>query len=381
MSKSLTISISTLLVFAGLFFACKAYALDIENERPTPMRGVPSAQWVDISDPDAGTRYSYGDPEYTITIRNTAPETLPNMQFLADCAMNSGATIANCYYFTSPTSAKLLNSKVYVNNKMKSVVALLRYQGVNVFGDSFSGSGNYNYWGRNLRQSADGSDSNALWQKTDYDFNPAAQAYWNSGNNAVMAETIERLKQSSKSPVSDVSIFGGSSAFQLLTRPLDGICGYPTSCSDLATHPEGVLWYTDRYTNSGYSLQITRTLGDLYYQNKGTFLIDKGSLLINTPTDRLLSHPDSQKAALGFIVTGGDVVITNNTTGVMTVRTSIFAPNGNIIVRGGSVNLIGSFVAKDFQVTATSVNFIQDTRGEDSWPPGFRELKLPTVSN
>jgi len=374
-----------LALFFFIFSFNKASALDIDNERPTPLWGLPSAEWIDPTEPDVPKK-AYGEPESTIVIRNTAPELLPDMSFLADCVLNSGTTLANCFYFDdSSANAKLLNSKTYVNNKLKSAVAILRYGGVNVYGDSSSADSDFLYWGRHLRQSDNLSESNALWESSNYSFNPSAQSYWDINDpnkNIVMSETIERLKKDSKSPVSDVSIFGGRKQYQLIMRPLDGVCGFPSDCSDTATHPEGVVWYTEDYSSSGYSLAISSGLDSLYYRNKGTILVDKGGLFIGTSVDILSSYSNSQNSALGFIVTNGDVNIQNYTGEMMTVRASIFAPNGKITIQGNQrINLIGSFVAKDFVVQSPNVNFIQDTRGETSWPPGFRELELPLVTN
>lgn len=369
-----------ILAISLLFFSCgKVLALDIDNERPTPLWGVPSAEWTD---PTSNQEMkSYGEPESTIIIRNTAPELLPDMQFLTDCALNSGTTLANCFYFISDSSAKLLNSKTYVNNKMKSAVAILRYGGVNVFGDSNSASGDFLYWGRHLRQSRDNSSSNALWESGNYQFNSEAQSYWNTDDpnkNIVMTETIERLKKSSKSPRGILSPPNQNIRF-LLAASFDGACGYSTvSCSETTTRPEGVFWYEDNlYSKSGGfgGLGINK---QTQYQNRGTFLIENADLYITNSVEKSLAD---NSAALGFIVTTGDVLIRNDSEETMTVRASIFAPNGTIRVAGDRINLVGSFVAKDFKVESDIANFIQDTRGEASWPPGFRELKLPLVSS
>ena len=374
MSKLQKFFFSILFVSVSFFVVAKARALDIENERPTPLRGVPSAEWIDISNPDAGPRYSYGDPEYTITIRNTAPETLPDMQFLADCAMNSGATIANCYYFSLPASAKLLNSKAYVNNKMKSVVALLKYEGANVFGDSYSASGNFNYWGRHLRQATDNSDSNALWESGNYSFNPNAQSYWDTGDpnkNSEMTETITRMSKDTKSPVAAL-VFNNGTQYSWNARPFYGVCGQIANCSDKSLYPEGRIWRPE--TNKDLLIQSPA----VEYSGRGTILLPNRNLTIETSINPRYSEND---AALGFIVQNGNVIIRNNTSNTMTVRASIFVPNGTITLIGNRINLIGSFVAKDFVIESNIANFIQDARGETSWPPGFRELKLPIVSS
>ena len=373
------LSLTTLAISLLVFSYGKALALDIDNERPTPLWGVPRAEWTD---PTSNQEMkSYGEPESTIIIRNTSPELLPDMEFLADCALNSGATLANCFYLPSDSSAKLLNSKTYVNNKMKSAVAILRYGGVNVFGDSNSASSNFLYWGRHLRQSKDNSNSNALWQSKNYSFNPEAQSYWNTDDpnkNIVMTETIERLKKSSKSPRGILSPAIQNIRF-LLAASLDGACGYSTvSCSETTTRPEGVFWYEDNLYNKSGDFGGLGINQQTQYQNKGTFLIENADLYITNSVDKRLTD---NSAALGFIVTSGDVLIQNNSTETMTVRASIFAPNGTIRVAGDRINLIGSFVAQDFDVQSNVANFIQDTRGEGSWPPGFRELRLPTVVN
>ncbi len=363
-----------MLLFFSIFSFNKTLALDIDNERPTLLRGIPSAEWIDISNPDAGRRYSHSDPEYTITIRNTTPETLPDMQFLVDCALNSATTLANCFYFNGPTTnAKLLNSKTYVNNKLKSAVAILRYGGVNVVGDSYSASGDFNYWGRHLRQATDNSDSNAFWESGNYSFNPNAQSYWDTGDpnkNSEMTDTINRLSRNTKSPVN--SIFSDGPSYVWIPRSFHGVCGQLLTCSEDNLYPEGRIWHPER------DKDLYIRAPKVEYSDKAAILLSGRNLNIETSVEPKYGQND---AALGFIVQNGNVIIRNNTSNTMTVRASIFVPNGNIIIIGNRINLIGSFVAKDFVIESNIASFIQDTRGETSWPPGFRELKLPIVSS
>lgn len=353
--------------------APKSQALDIENERPVPLWGLPSAEWVEVTQPGELKR-SYGEPESTITIRNTAPGTIPDMQFFADCAINSGATLSNCFYFVTNSSTKLLNSKTYVNNRMQSAVAIMRYAGVNVVGDSYSASGNFNFWGRHLRQTTDGTDSNAIWQVAGYNFNPSAQAYWDpsdANKNREMTEAINRLAKNAKSPVSS-QIFIDASLYYWNAHLFDGVCGLNVNCNEKSMYPEGRVWRPDQSKNLYISSSIR-------YTGRGTILLPGGNLLITDRSiDQKYGNPD---AALGFIVQNGNVTITNTSDETLNVRASMFVPNGTITLVGNKINLIGSFVAKDFQIDSKVASFIQDTRGESSWPPGFRELKLPEVNS
>lgn len=357
--------------------APKSQALDTENERPVPLWGLPSAEWEEITQPGELKR-SYGEPESTITIRNTAPGTMPDMQFLADCAINSAATLSNCFYFVTNSSTKLLNSKTYVNSRMQSAVAIMRYAGINVAGDSYSASGNFNFWGRHLRQTVDGTDSNAFWQARGYSFNPSAQSYWNAGDpnkNAEMTATINRLSRSSKSPVP--SIFSNGPDYIWIPRPFNGVCGQLQSCSEESLYPEGRIWRPENNKNlliQGSSLYPS----NVKYIDKATIILPERDLVISTSVEPKYGE---NEAALGFIVQNGNVTINNKTAETLNVRASIFVPNGTITLIGNKINLIGSFVAKDFRVNSIIASFIQDTRGESSWPPGFRELKLPEVNS
>jgi hypothetical protein len=62
----------------------------------------------------------------------------------------------------------------------------------------------------------------------------------------------------------------------------------------------------------------------------------------------------------------------------------MFVPNGYIKISGNDIWLTGSFVATNFIVDpkSTNIRFVEDTRGESKWPPGFREMhSISTASN
>ena len=352
------------LVFCLYFLTpVEVFALDIERERPVPMWGLPSAEW---REPATGVdRKSYSNPEATIVIRNTAPATLPEMRFFTDCAINSEATLFNCFYFIPGSSSRLLNSKTYANNGMKSAVAVLRYPPKNIIGDTYALSylGDFAYWGRHLREIANSSGSNAFWQAEDYQFNLSAQAYWDSGNsakNSVMKATIARISADAKT---SSSMTGASSYVHIF----NGVCGTTNVCSEADMYPEGRVW---KYYYNSFG-------GEIHYYNRGTIIVESNNFHIYSPS--VLNTNNEPEANLGVIVRNGSVTIENVTGNSMKINASFFVPNGTISVIGDNITLTGSFVAQNFSVSGANINFVQDTRGEDSWPPGFRELQLPNV--
>ena len=359
----------------GLLVSSDVFALDRVYERPLPYWGMPSIETNVIGQ----NQIFFAPPEATITIKNSAPKTLPELLFNPNCDINSFNTFGNCIYFSpygvSTAGTEMYNSKSYANGFLKSAVGVIRYPERNIIGDSYLDGdfSDFAYWGRHLRQATDNSDTNALWEYGNYSFNPNAQSYWDVGDpnkNAEMTDTIDRLAKNTRSPVN--SVFSDGSSYVWIPRSFHGVCGQLLSCSEDSLYPEGRIWHPERDKN----LYIRAP--KVEYSDKATILLSRRNLNIETSIEPKYGQND---AALGFIVQNGNVIIRNNTSNTMTVRASIFVPNGTITLIGNRINLIGSFVAKDFVIESNIANFIQDTRGETSWPPGFRELKLPIVSS
>lgn len=360
----------------GLLVSSDVFALDRVYERPLPYWGMPSIETNVIGQ----SQIFFAPPEATITIKNPAPKTLPELLFNPNCDINSFNTFGNCIYFSpygvSTAGTEMYNSKSYANGFLKSAVGVIRYPERNIIGDSYLDGdfSDFAYWGRHLRQATDNSDSNALWESGNYSFNPNAQSYWDTGDpnkNSEMTETITRMSKDTKSPVAAL-VFNNGTQYSWNARPFYGVCGQIANCSDKSLYPEGRIWRPE--TNKDLLIQSPA----VEYSGRGTILLPNRNLTIETSINPRYSEND---AALGFIVQNGNVIIRNNTSNTMTVRASIFVPNGTITLIGNRINLIGSFVAKDFVIESNIANFIQDTRGETSWPPGFRELKLPIVSS
>ena len=337
-----------------IFFANPVFALEPNYELPSMLWGRAS---VTTKPGTSESMIYFSQPQATMAIRNTAPGTLPDFSYFAGCVLGIFDTNISCFNFNSPSSTKILNSKTYVNGLMKSAVAVMKYPSVNVIGDSFNASGNFAYWGRHLRQSEGSSSSNAFWQATNYQFNPSAQAIW-SGDNQTMSNTIDRIAASAKDIDSVVT-------------PFYGICGNTSICSEKDQYPEGRAW--------DFGANRDLTIAGLQYFDRAAIIVEKKKLIITSS----ISNPSQDSLSnLGFIVRNGDVVISNpDATKSIKINASIFAPNGTITVSGYNITLTGSFVAKNFSVPASSsnINFIEDTRGESAWPPGFRELQLPDV--
>jgi hypothetical protein len=359
----------------NLFLAKEVFALDKVYERPLPYWGMSSIETNVLGQ----NQIFFAHPEATITVKNPAPKTLPELLFNSSCTINALSTVGNCIYFSpygvNTAGTEIYNSKSYANGFLKSAVGVIRYPERNIIGDSYLDGdfSNFAYWGRHLRQATDSSGSNALWQSGNYSFNPNAQSYWNTedpNKNSEMTSVITRLVRDSKSPVP--SVFSDGSNYVWIPRLFYGVCGQLQNCSEDSLYPEGRIWHPAR--NKNLLIQSPR----VEYSNKGTVLLTSRNLTIETSVEPKYGQSD---AALGFIIQNGNVVIRNNTSNTMTVRASMFVPNGTITLTGNRINLIGSFVAQNFIVNSNIANFVQDTRGETSWPPGFRELKLPLVDN
>ncbi|MCX6810196.1 MAG: hypothetical protein NTY30_00445 [Candidatus Berkelbacteria bacterium] len=235
----------------------------------------------------------------------------------------------------------------------------MRQTGVNVFGDSVNAGNTYNYWGQHLSQNSGPVNSNALWQQQNYSFNKDTQAYWNSGKNQAMSDAIARLMQNA----TKLQTAAISSSF-------DGVCwNLADKCSQLDQYPDGRVWYWNGPVSIG---------GGINYSKKATIVVNNGDLTIN---GNLLST--DQISSLGFIVESGNAIIQNETNPhkKISINASFFVPKGTIQIIGNDIDLTGSFVADDFNVSGSDINFIQDTRGESAWPPGFRDLQsLASIS-
>ena len=352
----------------AVFFAKPVFALEPNYELPSMLWGRAS---VTTKPGTSESMVYFSQPQATMAIRNTAPGTLPNFDYSVDCLLGITDTNISCFKFSQPSGTKVLNSKTYVNEVLKSAVAALKYPAVNVIGDTYNSSGNFAFWGRHLRETTDSSNSNAFWQATKYLFNPAAQAAWDSADpvkNSAMSETLNRLK----SNASDLSNTNWSTASTVYN--FNGVCGggVADNCPEESLFPEGKFWlyHGDKISS------------ELHYYSKGTIYIQNGDLNIISSIFNPPATIENNITNFGIVINNGDLIIRNlNPNEAIKISASIFVPNGTIKVIGDNITLTGSFVAKDFSVTGSNINFIQDTRGENAWPPGFRELQLPIILN
>lgn len=352
MKTTKILSILLIAFFMVSFFTRPVFALDTSDEYPSLLWG-PTTVIESPGTPQELTFYSQTEGNEIMRNVAAANSTSPSFDFANNLFVLGG---------NFPGSLKLLNSHTYINGTPKITTAVLRQVGVNVFGDSNNASGNYNYWGQHLRQTTDSSDSNALWQQKAYSFNPKAQAVWDNSQlkNQTLTDTVARLLQNAK-PLSN-------SPTNLITTAFDGVCGSPTASgcgTETAQYPDGRVWYSDG------PLTIK---GGVTYSKKSTIIIKNGNLTINGS----LTPKDSANDGIGFIVENGNVTIQN--ANGKSVQAAIFAPKGtitnNFIVASNNVSLTGSFVASGFDTGSYSnISFIQDTRSESTWPPGFRDLQ------
>lgn len=353
------------LMFFSIFLNIgRVFALDPIDEYPSVLWGATKTDTtLPSGDPSAEPvhRYSVSQTKGNVAIRNVAAKVGDELHYGAYCLVTG--VYHPCFKYLNEQNIRMLNSRTYINGFLKNTLAVIAPRGVNVFGESFSASGNFNYWGRHLRTTRGGGSSNAFWELRNYQFNPSAQAYWNStatDKNETMNKTIERLKTNAKAVG---SVFSNNIWVQ---KPFYGICGNSDNCSETNQYPEGRVWLE----SGGASIS-----GDLLrYKYKATLIVEPGDLAVSTNVVK-----NDAQSSLGFIVRDGKVTITNSSSNKMTIEASIFAPKGTITISGNNIDLIGSFVAKDFSVPGSNINFIQDTRGETAFPPGFRELQIPSL--
>ena len=337
------------------------------NEIPRLFWGRPK---IEFTGSDNLNYVYYGSSKDTAIIYSTAPETLPSFQYnpagmLTGCNMYSSMDFSAgsqsiCFSFASGTNGvipTLIEGKAYANGLLKWALPVMKYPNINIIGDTSNTSSNFAYWGRHLNQVNNGTNlSNSFWKLSNYSISNQSQSYW-SGDNATMTSTIKRLKENAK-----------TLADPLLPSQFDGVCGSGfNQCSEITQYPEGRVWKYDGDFSAG----------GVTYKNKSTVIVPNG-LKLNGDIKYNDSYSDG--ANIGFIVEAGDVEITNNSGNLVTIEASIFAPNGSIIVKGDNIKLIGSFVAQDFSATGTNITISYDSRKEASYPPGFRDLKLPLIS-
>ena len=308
-----------------------------------------------------------------------------NKDTIYGCAgLGDISLLVPCFILNSPAnSITLLRSLTYLNGTPEIETGALLYPRNTIVGDMYNSNGvnlpGFKQFGKNLYQSGSGTTgSTAFYKIGNYTFNPAAQAAWNAGNNQAMSDTISRLRSNSKDMKSS-GILGASNTW--MPQTFDGICISPiatiSNCPEINQYPDGRVWSA---TVGSGDVNIAKVSGIVRkYQKKSSLIFDfSGAIRQKLQIQTDLRKIDSN-SSLGVIVLNGDVYITNpDSSKKMIVEASIFAPKGNIIVTGNNIDLIGSFVAKDFIInngaTSYNINFIQDTRPSEIWPPGFRDL-------
>jgi hypothetical protein len=308
------------------------------------------------------------------------------------CAGTSDITsLVPCFILSAPTgfSGQIMRSLTYLNGTAEIETGALIYPRKSIIGDVYGTTGvnlpGFKQFGKNLYQSGGGTGgSTAFYQIGNYKFNPSAQAAWNDGNNKAMADTVSRLKEDTKGLQSNNVVLSTRNWNTGLTN-FDGICGGSTTCDDQNQYPNGRVWGNPSDigdVNIGFGTPVAPN--PLNYNKKATVLVQSGNLNINVNIIK-----KNTISSLGFIVENGNVVIQNSSPKKIVVEASIFAPKGTITVIGNNIDLIGSFVAKDFIINGINggaatynINFIQDTRPSDVRPPGFRDLiPLSRISN
>ena len=381
-------------VILAILLVWPNFAFAAEPSNPSGLPDIVASQSVDSSNNTVGTEVTspagqkfYGGIGGNEAILNYEPGYLHGfVQYnIGNCKDKIGLPAMLCFVLEypgmQPTSIQTLWSRTYRDGVADLEISILLYPDNLIVGDvyGFNTPGfEYSYFGKNLRLTPDNSYSNSFWNLPGYKFNPQAQAYWDSSSadkNKVMNQTIERLKSNTK-PLRN-NIFDAYVTWK--KKPFDGICGdFSASCSEINQYPEGRVWYTPGYPTSVYSWGMLVINPAVTYRRKATMIVDQGNAQISTQLS-----PYDDASSLGIVVRNGDVYIQNTGSKKMTIKANIFVPNGKIRLWGSNIELIGSFVAKDFEIanpsTSTNISFIYDSRGESAYPPGFRDLQIPSL--
>ncbi len=381
--QSLKFRAILLIISINLIMIFPFYVLAVESTNPSGLPDIIASQSVspshvvgtEVTSP-SGQKF-YGGLGGSEAILNYTPGYLHGFERanIDNCRDKVGLPQLLCFTLEyssadrtiQPTSIKTMSSRTYRDGVANLETSVLLYPENLIVGDVYGfndPSFAHSYFGKNLRLDPNRSANNSFWNLPGYNFNPRAQAYWSSGNNTIMNSTIDRLMKNTK----DLPI-------NPMTGIFDGICGILTTCPERNQSPEGRVW------SSVSAVQVGITsFSQLNYGQKSTIIVGDGVTQGDLIIDASIL-PGDQNASIGFIVRKGNVRIINETAKKRTIKASIFSPGGTIIISGGNIDLIGSFVAGDFSFdsSASNISFIHDTRGESVYPPGFRELQIPSM--
>ncbi len=266
---------------------------------------------------------------------------------------------------SSNSSIRVVSSRTSVANKPVIETAVLFYPAKMVTGDVYgSGLNNFAFWGRNLHQQSGAGDpgSDATWRAGGYTLNPNAQSTLSGAEFDKNSNKINALK--GEAPVANADT--GTRSDWYLQTPTEPAPTTTTMMDDITNadaskFPEGKVWNTLPGT-------LTVRSVDKKYHGRGTIIVN-GDLIINNGIDIL---PATSADRLGFIVTGSVRILGNNK-----IQASIYCPNSSITASSGNVELIGSFVANAFTISAANARFYYDYALDSAWPPGFRFLNMP----
>lgn len=330
---------------------------------------------------NATPKYYYGGYTGNEAVFNFNPNTSSSIsrsvgfdrQTLYDC-YNNIFRLDVCFVpSTFGLPFEVMSGKTSVNGIMGNEIATLLYASNISEGDIYGDDvlSNFNVYGRNLNLNS--AASNASWDVQGYSLNATAQSYYDPANASYYNARIETLAGEAQ----DVSgsVLANSTLWYLENDDI------VSSTAPLNLDPQGKVWHVTG--NLGLSGSTTYK-----YKGKGTIIID-GYLNFNVGTNL---QPADSSSHLGIIVRGinqnpssdsyGDSIRITKTS---QIQAAIFA-SGPIHIESTSgvtqnVKMIGSFVAKSFDISAGSRNiqFLYDFNLSNNWPPGFRYFNMPVA--
>ena len=231
---------------------------------------------------------------------------------------------------------------------------------------------NFAFWGRTLNQNT--NDSDATW-RTSGTLNPDAQANLNSDQYKDYVEKTKQLAGEAKATTSSELVGAGVTDWYLQGTSI----GDATN-GDKNLFPEGKVWSIDT-TASAISFVSGRTYK---YHGNGTLIFRDSTTNLGRPN---LSFPNGVKlepaddsSRLGIILMdSNNITFAGNNNIEAAILCYTDSANGGTFTYGDNSTFTGSFIARTFSGTSSSVRFYYDYGLDSAWPPGFKYFKMPAA--
>lgn len=283
----------------------------------------------------------------------------------------------SCFVTNSANkNVRVLSSRTYIDNNPTTEISTLLYPfQVTVVGDAYLGSSdpnNFAFWGKNLVQGGTGSTASneSYWGFGNYALNPEAQVNLEGDKYHTYIDNVVNMGR-------EAQVVTGDDISANKTWYLQGSNLFAPGNSEVDKYPEGKVWSVNTDGVGEIDLDGTYT-----YWGVGTLVIrnpsaDGDDLKFNLETK--LTPGDSQ-SRLGIMVVDDNEVIFSGNNRIQAAILCYTTPAnpGRFTFSGDNVNLIGTFVGKNFDefTTRSNIRFYYDKGLRDSAPPGFGNMNF-----